>query len=73
MLVLSRRVGERIIINDNIIIEVVAIRSGNAVSLGISAPTNVPIARAELLDRSRLPRLSEDRGLGGGGVLVPAK
>ena len=73
MLVLARRCGEKIVINDNIVIEVVAVRSGGTVSLGITAPTNVAIARSELLDRSKLPCLSQDRGLGGGGVLVPAK
>jgi carbon storage regulator len=45
---LSRKLGERIVINENIIVEVVAV-SGNRVRLGISAPIDAPIRRAELL------------------------
>jgi len=47
MLVLSRKVGEEIVIADNIRVTVVAIR-GNQVRLGFSAPDNIPIQRAEL-------------------------
>ena len=48
MLVLSRKVGERIYINDNICITVVDIDRGK-VRLGIEAPIDVPIFRKELL------------------------
>jgi carbon storage regulator len=48
MLVLSRKIGERIIINDTIAVEVLQI-VGNRVRLGISAPDGVPIMREELL------------------------
>jgi carbon storage regulator len=48
MLVLSRRVGEEIVIGENIRVTVVVVR-GHTVRLGISAPTSVPIARLELL------------------------
>jgi carbon storage regulator len=48
MLVLSRKVGEEIIINDNIRVTVVAVR-GNQVRLGFTAPREVPIQREELL------------------------
>lgn len=49
MLCLSRKVGERIVIDGRIVIEVVAITSGNRVRLGISAPSDIGIAREELL------------------------
>ncbi len=48
MLVLSRKIGERIIINDTITVEVLQV-VGNRVRLGITAPDGVPIMREELL------------------------
>lgn len=47
MLVLSRRVGERILIGKNISVTVVRI-AGGAVRLGIEAPGDLPIMRDEL-------------------------
>lgn len=52
MLVLSRKVGEKIIIGDNIVIEVGDIGSGR-VRLLLTAPQDVPIYRSELLDPPR--------------------
>jgi carbon storage regulator len=48
MLVLSRKLGEKIFINDNICITVVDIDRGK-IRLGIEAPRDVPIFRKELL------------------------
>ena len=47
MLVLSRRVGDKLVIDGNITVEVVKIQ-GNRISLGIVAPSNVLILRGEL-------------------------
>ncbi|NLX55261.1 MAG: carbon storage regulator [Planctomycetaceae bacterium] len=47
MLVLSRKVGEQIVIGDNITVIVNKI-SGNRISLGIEAPHDVRIVRGEL-------------------------
>jgi carbon storage regulator len=55
MLVLSRKVGEEIIIADNIRVRVVSIQ-GNQVRLGFTAPTEVRIQREELLQPDRMPR-----------------
>ena len=49
MLVLSRKVGEQIIIGDNITVVVNRV-AGNRISLGINAPSNVRIVRGELKD-----------------------
>ncbi|HET6327356.1 MAG TPA: carbon storage regulator [Planctomycetaceae bacterium] len=49
MLVLTRKIGEEIIINDEICVSIVRLR-GNRVQVGIKAPTGVPIRRRELLD-----------------------
>jgi carbon storage regulator len=48
MLVLSRKLGEKIYIGDNICITVVDIDRGK-IRLGIEAPRDVPISRQELL------------------------
>ncbi len=47
MLVLSRKVGEKLVIGDNIVVEVVRIR-GNRITLGLVAPQDVKIVRDEL-------------------------
>lgn len=50
MLVLSRKLGEKIIIGDNIILSIVEIR-GDKIRIGIEADRSIPIFRSELLDR----------------------
>ncbi len=48
MLVLSRHLGERIMIGDDIIITVVDIDRGK-IRLGITAPRDTPIYREEII------------------------
>ena len=48
MLVLSRRIGEKLVIGDEITVTVKRV-SGNRVSLGIDAPPHVRVVRSELL------------------------
>jgi carbon storage regulator len=48
MLVLTRKAGERIVIADSIVVEVLEIQ-GNRVRLGIQAPSGVTILREELI------------------------
>ncbi len=52
MLVLSRKEGEKLVIGDNITLVVSKI-SGNRVSLGIEAPSDVKVFRGELLDQDQ--------------------
>lgn len=52
MLVLQRKRDESIIINDNIVVTVVEIR-GDKVRLGIEAPREVPVYRAEVQEAIR--------------------
>lgn len=47
MLRISRRLGEKIIVGGDIVIEVLEVRGGT-VRLGIDAPRSVPIYREEL-------------------------
>ncbi len=51
MLVLTRKLGQRLIIDDNVVVTVLSIRNGQ-VRIGIEAPRSVPIKREEItLDR----------------------
>ncbi|WNC09319.1 carbon storage regulator CsrA [Pseudomonas coleopterorum] len=50
MLILTRRIGEAIRINDDIKVTVVAV-SGSQVRLGIEAPTSVAVHRQEVFER----------------------
>lgn len=47
MLTLTRAVGERILIGDDIVIEVRAVLDGRHVRIAIDAPRQVPVHRAE--------------------------
>jgi carbon storage regulator len=49
MLVLSRRVGERLVIGDDVVVTVIEVRS-DGVRLGIDAPRSVAVHRAEVLE-----------------------
>ena len=51
MLVLARRVGEEIVIGDDIRVTVLEVR-GSQVRLGISAPKSVRVLRQEIEDRT---------------------
>jgi carbon storage regulator len=52
MLVLSRKVGERILIGDNIAVTVVRVAQG-MVRLGVEAPQELSIVREEIKDRRK--------------------
>jgi carbon storage regulator len=50
MLVLSRKLGEQIVIGDNVTVTVLEVRGGR-VKLGVTGPAEVPIHREELQRR----------------------
>jgi carbon storage regulator len=56
MLVLARKVGQSIVINDDIEITVIEVR-GDQVRLGINAPKSVPVHRKELFEQIRAENL----------------
>ena len=55
MLVLSRKVGEKILIGDNIAVTVVRVAQG-IVRIGVEAPEEMPIVREEIKDRLKTAR-----------------
>ena len=54
MLVLSRKLGEKIVIGENICITVIDIDRGK-IRLGIEAPREIPVYRQELLAAPNAP------------------
>lgn len=48
MLALTRKPGERVVIGDNVIVEVVEVR-GDRVKLGFTGPRGIPIRREEVM------------------------
>jgi carbon storage regulator len=49
MLVLSRRVGERLVIGDDVVVTIIEVRN-DTVRIGIDAPRSVRVHRAEVLE-----------------------
>ena len=52
MLVLTRQVGQSLIINDNITVRIISI-NGNNVEVGIEAPKEIPIHREDMTNKQR--------------------
>ena len=52
MLILTRRVGETLMIGDEVTVTVLGVK-GNQVRLGVNAPRNVAVHREEIYERIR--------------------
>ena len=50
MLILTRRVGETVVIGDNVDVTVLSVK-GNQVRLGVKAPREVAVHREEIYER----------------------
>ena len=57
MLILTRRIGENLIIGDDVVVSVLAVK-GNQVRIGIDAPSNVQVHREEIYKK-----IQEEKGL----------
>ena len=65
MLVLSRRVGESVVIGGDVVVTVIDVRGGQ-VRIGVEAPSNVVVHREEVY------RLIEEQGAADAGSGVPS-
>lgn len=63
MLILTRRLGETVMIGDEVTVTVLGVK-GNQVRLGVNAPKDVPVHREEIFERIKRgeelePRMDE--------------
>ena len=58
MLILTRRVGETLMVGDDVTVTVLGVK-GNQVRIGVNAPKNVAVHREEIYDRIRKENTEE--------------
>jgi carbon storage regulator len=61
MLILTRRVGETVMIGDDVTITVLGVK-GNQVRVGINAPKHVAVHREEIYERIKREQQPEEIG-----------
>ena len=58
MLILTRRVGETLVIGDEVTVTVLGVR-GNQVRLGVNAPKDIAVHREEIYERMQSEQTSD--------------
>jgi len=64
MLILTRRIGESLMIGDNVNVTVLGIR-GNQVRIGVNAPKDVAVHREEIYEKIQLEKGTQPAGAAG--------
>ena len=58
MLILTRRVGETLVIGDEVTVTVLGVK-GNQVRIGVNAPRDVTVHREEIYERIKQEQMSD--------------
>ncbi len=66
MLILTRRVGETVMIGNEVTVTVLGVK-GNQVRLGINAPKDVAVHREEIFERIKAERTDDSSSAAGNG------
>lgn len=59
MLILTRRVGETLMVDDDVTVTVLGVK-GNQVRIGVNAPKDTPVHREEIYRRIQREKLAEE-------------